>query len=124
MTALVEILDRKIASELSEHAIAIFAATRKDLLFLVFSPFQDESSMTAAEYIDFLDMALSQYGMHLSDMVAIVADNMETNKAISRRVNRPFIGCAAHRFNLAVHERIAPHMQLIKKRLLPDVATF
>ncbi|KAG3249528.1 hypothetical protein PI124_g5828 [Phytophthora idaei] len=33
------------------------------LRFLAFSPFQDESSMTAAEHIDFLDMVLSQYGL-------------------------------------------------------------
>ncbi|OWZ23822.1 hypothetical protein PHMEG_0001232 [Phytophthora megakarya] len=117
MSSLVEVVDLKISNELSgekftlvfdgftdsaEHAIAIFAATRKGVRFLAFSPFQDESSMTAAEHIDFLDMVLSQYGMHLSDMVVIVADNMETNKAISRRVEVPFIGCAAHRFNLAL----------------------
>ncbi|ETN06561.1 hypothetical protein PPTG_12653 [Phytophthora nicotianae INRA-310] len=34
-------------------------------------------------------------------MVAVVADNMETNKAIARRVHVPLVGCAAHRFNLA-----------------------
>ncbi|KAG3189359.1 hypothetical protein PC128_g11803 [Phytophthora cactorum] len=44
------------------YAIAYFAATKQGLRFLAFSPFQDESSMTAAEHIDFLDMVLSQYG--------------------------------------------------------------
>eukprot|EP00644_Phytophthora_capsici_P017863 jgi/Phyca11/62524/gw1.62.242.1 len=118
MTALVEVIDLKISSEISdsaEHALAIFAATSKGIRFLAFSPFQDESSMTAAEHIDFIDMVLSQYGLHISDMIAIVADNMETNKAIARRVDVPFVGCAAHRFNLAVRQRIEPHMKLIKK---------
>ncbi|ETO71458.1 hypothetical protein F444_12215 [Phytophthora nicotianae P1976] len=42
-----------------------------------------------------------------------VADNMETNKAIARRVDVPLVGCAAHRFNLAVRERLQLHMKLI-----------
>ncbi|KAG3236105.1 hypothetical protein PI124_g18885 [Phytophthora idaei] len=45
------------------YAIAFFAATKQDLRLLAFSPFQDESAMTAAEHIDFLDMVLSQYGL-------------------------------------------------------------
>ncbi|KAG3110001.1 hypothetical protein PI124_g10853 [Phytophthora idaei] len=99
----------------AEHAIANFAATKKGMRFLALSPFQDKSSMTAVDYIDFLDMALSQYGLHLADMVAIVADNMETNKAIARRVEMPFIGCAAHRFNLAVRAAWNPTSISLKK---------
>ncbi|ETO71446.1 hypothetical protein F444_12229, partial [Phytophthora nicotianae P1976] len=45
----------------------------------------------------------------------IVADNMETNKAIARRVDVPLVGCATHRFNLVVRERLEPHMKIIKK---------
>ncbi|KAG2783588.1 hypothetical protein Pcac1_g6989 [Phytophthora cactorum] len=43
------------------YAIAYFAATKQGLRFLAFSPFQDESSMTAAEHIDFLDMSTVGY---------------------------------------------------------------
>ncbi|OWY99709.1 LOW QUALITY PROTEIN: hypothetical protein PHMEG_00029250 [Phytophthora megakarya] len=83
MVGLIEVADLKHFSELSgekfalvfdgftdstEHALANFATTRKG----------DESSMTSAEHIAVLEMVLSQYGMHLSDMTAIVADNMET----------------------------------------------
>ncbi|ETI42832.1 hypothetical protein L914_11657, partial [Phytophthora nicotianae] len=48
-------------------------------------------------------------------MVAVVADNMETNKAIARRIDVPLVGCATHRFNLVVRERLEPHMKIIKK---------
>ncbi|KAG3001185.1 hypothetical protein PC120_g20425 [Phytophthora cactorum] len=76
MVALVGVVDTNSAEKLAgekfalvfdgltdsaEHAIAFFAATKQGLRFLAFSPFQDESSMTAAEHIDFLDMVLSQY---------------------------------------------------------------
>ncbi|KAE8996187.1 hypothetical protein PR003_g22479 [Phytophthora rubi] len=130
MIALVDVVDFKIVQDLAgktfalvfdgftdsaEHAIVIFAATEDGLLFLAFPPFTNEASMTAAEHIDFLDMVHAQYGLHVADMVAVVPDNMETNKAISRRVGVPRVGCAAHRFNLAVRERLKPHMSLIKK---------
>ncbi|KAG2758943.1 hypothetical protein Pcac1_g28977 [Phytophthora cactorum] len=71
MVALVGVVDTNSAEKLAgekfalvfdgltdsaEHAIAFFAATKQGLRFLAFLPFQDESSMTAAEHIDFLDM--------------------------------------------------------------------
>ncbi|KAI9985690.1 hypothetical protein PInf_025582 [Phytophthora infestans] len=42
-----------------------------------------EAAMTAAEHIEFLDMILDHYSLDIANMVAIVADNMETIKAIS-----------------------------------------
>ncbi|KAE9317815.1 hypothetical protein PR003_g18384 [Phytophthora rubi] len=130
MMSLVGVVDIKAAEELggekfvlvfdgftdaAEHAIVIFAATKKGIRFLTFSPFQDEASQTASEHIAFLDLALDQYGLDVANMIAIVADNMETNKAITRRIKVAMIGCAAHRFNLAVRQWIEPHMPLIKK---------
>ncbi|ETI51039.1 hypothetical protein F442_05587 [Phytophthora nicotianae P10297] len=130
MISLVGVVDVKIMHELSgekfalvfdgftdaaEHAIAIFAATKNGIRLLAFSPFLDEASMTAAEHVEFLDMVLDHYKLDIANMVAIVADNMETNKAISRRISVLLIGCAAHRFNLAVRKWLEPQMHLIKK---------
>ncbi|EGZ08092.1 hypothetical protein PHYSODRAFT_435116, partial [Phytophthora sojae] len=130
MVSLVGVVDVKVCDELAvekfvlvfdgftdaaEHAIAIFAATKKGIRFLAFSPFQDEASQTASEHIAFLDLVLDHYGLDVANMIAIVADNMETNKAIARRIKVPMIGCATHRFNLAVRQWIEPHMPLIKK---------
>ncbi|GMF34362.1 unnamed protein product [Phytophthora fragariaefolia] len=106
MTSLVGVVDGKICVELAgekfvlvfdgftdsaEHTIAIFAATKKGVRFLTFSPFHNEASMTAAEHIDFLDLMLAQYGLHIVNMLAIVADNMPTNKTIARRVDVPLV---------------------------------
>ncbi|ETL39774.1 hypothetical protein L916_08927 [Phytophthora nicotianae] len=71
--------------------------------------------MTAAEYMGFLDMVLDHYKLDIANMVVIVADNMETNKAISRRISVPLNGCAAHRFNLAARKWLEPLMHFIKK---------
>ncbi|ETP51426.1 hypothetical protein F442_03441 [Phytophthora nicotianae P10297] len=98
-----------------EHSLAVFAATQKGIRFLTLSSFGDEKSMTADEHIRFLDMVLNQYKLEANNLIAIVCDNMETNKAISRRIDAPMIGCAAHRFNLAVKEYVQDHRALIKK---------
>ncbi|KAG6953312.1 hypothetical protein JG687_00012473 [Phytophthora cactorum] len=50
MVALVGVVDTNSAEKLAGEKFAL------GLRFLAFSPFQDESSMTAAEHIDFLDM--------------------------------------------------------------------
>ncbi|KAF4131703.1 hypothetical protein GN958_ATG19106 [Phytophthora infestans] len=114
MISLVGVVDVKIMDELSgalvfdgftaaaEHAIAIFASTKNGIRFLAFSPFLDEVSMTAAEHIEFLDRGLDHYNLDIDYMVAIVAVNMETNRAISRRISVQLIGCAAHHFNLSI----------------------
>ncbi|ETL92895.1 hypothetical protein L917_08859 [Phytophthora nicotianae] len=106
-------------TDAAEHAIAIFAATKNGIRFLAFSRFLDEVLMTAAEYMGFLDMVLDHYKLDIANMVVIVADNMETNKAISRRISVPLNGCAAHRFNLAARKWLEPLMHFIKKVTIP-----
>ncbi|KAL4173920.1 hypothetical protein KRP22_005865 [Phytophthora ramorum] len=98
-----------------EHSLAVFAVTRKSARLLALSSFLDEKSMTADEHIRFLDLILDQYGLDLSNLVAIVCDNMETNKAILRRIMVPMICCAVHRFNLAVKDHVKGHSEVIDK---------
>ncbi|KAF4134742.1 hypothetical protein GN958_ATG14292 [Phytophthora infestans] len=89
-------------TDTADHAIAVFAASKNDIRLLAFFPFLDEASMAAAVHIEFLDMVLDRYNLAIHSMVAIVADNMEIKKAISRRISIPLMGYAAHRFHLAV----------------------
>lgn len=93
----------------------MFAVTAKGKRFLALSSFVDEGSMAASEHIRFLDLILDQYGLAVADMIAIVCDNMETNRAISRCIGVPMIGCAAHRFNLAVRSHVQGHRDAIDK---------
>ncbi|KAG2773129.1 hypothetical protein PC129_g24574 [Phytophthora cactorum] len=43
----------------------------------------------------------------------IVADNCATNQAIATRLGAPLIGCASHRFNLAVCRYLEDYKPLI-----------
>ncbi|KAH9159896.1 hypothetical protein LEN26_002116 [Aphanomyces euteiches] len=107
MTCLVDIMENDIRAEVAgkkfvlifdgftdaaEHLLCVFIATNASTRFLSFSSFEDESSMTAAEHINFLDLIMEQYGLKLDNLVAIVADNMATNKAISKRIKGHLLG--------------------------------
>ncbi|ETP27987.1 hypothetical protein F442_22724 [Phytophthora nicotianae P10297] len=86
-----------------EHSPAVFAITKKGARFLALSTFMNEQNM------------VTQSGLLDTNFVAIVCDNMKTNKVISRRIIAPMIGCAAHRFNLVVREYVAEHSDVIDK---------
>ncbi|KAG6966767.1 hypothetical protein JG688_00006629 [Phytophthora aleatoria] len=96
-----------------DHSLGVFVVTRKGWHFLAFSYFIDESSTTANEHIRFLDIMTST--IWTPRTLGVVCDNMETNKAISRRVDAPMIGCAAHRLNLAVKDYVKNHTATIVK---------
>ena len=55
------------------------------------------------------------YGKEWSNVVALIADNCELNKAISDQTNKPLIGCASHRFALAVNKFISGEMETVTK---------
>ncbi|ETP52382.1 hypothetical protein F442_02595 [Phytophthora nicotianae P10297] len=48
------------------------------------------------------------------DMVGfMVGDNCSTNQSIATKMGVPLVGCACHRFNLAVGNYLAPHEALL-----------
>eukprot|EP00644_Phytophthora_capsici_P010759 jgi/Phyca11/104645/e_gw1.9.920.1 len=48
------------------------------------------------------------------DMVGfLVGDNCSTNQSIATKMGVPLVGCASHRFNLAVGKYLAPHEALL-----------
>jgi hypothetical protein len=59
------------------------------VIFMRFSPFEVETEL---------------YGKDASDISALLADNINLNRAISRLLQVPRVGCASHRFSLAIHE--------------------
>ncbi|EGZ25718.1 hypothetical protein PHYSODRAFT_326704 [Phytophthora sojae] len=114
MVSLVGVVDVKVCDKLTgEKFVLVFggftdAAEHEIAIF-------DETSQTLSEHIAFPDLVLDHYGLHVANMIAIVADNMETKKAIAHRINVSMIVCAAHRFNLAVRQWIEPNMPIIKE---------
>uniref|UniRef100_H3GUY7 Uncharacterized protein n=1 Tax=Phytophthora ramorum TaxID=164328 RepID=H3GUY7_PHYRM len=49
-----------------------------------------------------------------NDMVGfLVGDNCNTNQCIANKMGIPLVGCASHRFNLAVNKFLAPYESLL-----------
>ena len=95
----------------------LFTATQNvEVPLLAFSPLIDETSQSAAQQYVFLEMTLSQYGKSMEDnVVALIADNCETNKALADICNVPLVGCHSHRLALAVKEYLTNKDELIQK---------
>lgn len=91
-------------TEGAEHCLGMFAAYDGGMRFLTFSQFEDNSSMTADEHIEFPDTLLDDFGLDAVNLMCIVSDNMSTNRAISKKTNIPMVGCASHLFSLAVRD--------------------
>ncbi|ETO99772.1 hypothetical protein F441_22803 [Phytophthora nicotianae CJ01A1] len=60
-----------------------------------------------------IEDVLGVYKKNREMMRFVVGDNCPTNKAIATRLKVPLIGCASHRFNLAVCEYLTEYEDLI-----------
>lgn len=63
--------------------------------------------MRAADHIEHLSKVLLSYGKRCADIVCLVGDNCSVNQSMARLLNVPLLGCASHKFNLAVRRWIA-----------------
>ncbi|KAG7363779.1 hypothetical protein IV203_027140 [Nitzschia inconspicua] len=92
----------------STHYIAIFAGYEHPRLheynevLLSIQPTFNEEDLGADAHIELFESTLELYNLDKEKVVCIIGDNCNTNKAISRRWGIPLVGCASHRFNLAV----------------------
>jgi len=72
-------------------------------VLLAIQPTLDESDMGAEAHIALFESTLALHGLTVEEhVVCIVCDNCSANKAISTKWKIPMVGCASHRFNLAV----------------------
>jgi len=96
-------------TECRTHFVAVFATYMTESVvtekLLGISPLADEENLGAAEHVTYLNDILKVYGQNFSNVVAIIGDNCAVNKKISRLISVPLIGCASHKFNLAVKLR-------------------
>ena len=65
-------------------------------------PTLEESDLSANAQIDLFDSTLDLYGLSKESLVCMIGDNSSVNCAISRKWKIPLVGCALHRFNLAM----------------------
>lgn len=82
---------------------------------LSFSPLEDETTHSADQHLESLKYVLSLFGKSFKNVIAIIADNCATNRSLSRLAGTHFIGCASHRYNLAVKDVVSANMHLIEK---------
>jgi hypothetical protein len=91
------------------HYLAVFA-TFPDVksesgymkVLLAFSPMEEEESLNANAHVKFLEYVLQLYGKSWNNVAALIGDNCTTNLSFAGKANTYFIGCASHRFNLAM----------------------
>eukprot|EP00171_Calliarthron_tuberculosum_P003101 IDg3101t1 len=105
----------------STHYLAVFATfplcdgegfgTR----LLTISPMGDETSLATNEHFEFLSYILGVYGKSWSNVSCLVGDNVNCNKSLANKAKIPFIGCASHRFNLAMRVVLNDDEELISK---------
>ena len=89
------------------HYVAIFATYMKDGMhkesLLAVAPLFNEEQLGAEQHIEFMYATLHLYRKAMDNVVVLIGDNCSTNKKISNNTGIPLIGCASHRFNLAVN---------------------
>jgi len=70
---------------------------------LAMQPTLDEDgAMDAAAHEELLDSTIAMYKLTKANILCIIGDNCNTNKCLARQWGIPLVGCASHRFNLAV----------------------
>lgn len=92
-------------SRVSTHFIGVLAVgpeVRHGSILLGFSPFNNETDLSAEEHKRYLVTLLESYGRNLSSVSFLIGDNCSTNRKVSRILGIPMLGCNSHRLNLAV----------------------
>ncbi|KAG6963906.1 hypothetical protein JG687_00006281 [Phytophthora cactorum] len=128
---LFEVVESRVASELPESATGntgtagISAASEyyEDLecssrrfLLLAFSPVETEKDLSAQSEYDLIADTLSRYNKPWNAVKFMVGDNCSVDQYIGRKEGAiPQIGCASHRFNLAVKDYLKKKDELITK---------
>ncbi|RLN48889.1 hypothetical protein BBJ28_00014648 [Nothophytophthora sp. Chile5] len=89
-------------------AVCNVAGKRRERL-LSLSPL-DEGSQDAEVHIEMFKCMLALYNKDISTMAFLVGDNCSTNQRIASFLELPLVGCASHRYNLAVN-RVLVHYE-------------
>lgn len=74
-------------------------------VLLSFAPIGGDSSKQDADaHVEHTTYVLAKYNRTWNNVVCLIGDNCPVNKSFANKVNRPLIGCASHRLNLAVQK--------------------
>jgi hypothetical protein len=99
------------------HFCGIFATYsvegHRRLPLLAMAPLLDDDRLDATAHCDFIRATLEVFSKDLSGLAFISADNCATNGAIARLLGVPLVGCYSHKFNLAMQQFLADHVELL-----------
>ena len=108
-------------THVSTHYLSIFATwgsneeTGYEVALLGLSPLENEETLSAVEHENYITYVLNLFGKSAENVACVIADNNNTNKAVADAMGASFIGCASHRFNLAVQDIIEIHATVVDK---------
>ncbi|ETM39531.1 hypothetical protein L914_14326, partial [Phytophthora nicotianae] len=97
------------------HFVAVIGVTEIDKYLLCFSTLTDKSDMGSDAIIELLDDVLDTYEIHASQLCFYVCDHASVHVAIANKTLVPMIGCASHRFNLAVQALMREDNDILDK---------
>ncbi len=103
------------------HYVAIYAPFSSDnksgckLVLLAFSLFENETSQGASDHREFITLVLELYVKPVDNLVALVGDNCYTKRTLASSKVVGFVGCASHRYNLAMKDLLHPLQKMLDK---------
>jgi hypothetical protein len=68
--------------------------------------------MRAMDHLDHVEKVLESYGKTFENILCLVGDKCSVNQSMARILGVPLIGCASHKFNLAVCQWISQQSEL------------
>ncbi len=99
----------------SYFRIIFMVAGKIQKVLIAFTPLLEEDDMSSEAHLELIEFVLGLFGKLLSNVICFVGDNCNVNKHLADLAGIPLIGCAAHRFNLAVKEFLEEHDILLTK---------
>jgi hypothetical protein len=74
-----------------------------------------EMKFDSLTFINLFKEQLSFYEKTLENISVLIGDNCSVNRKISQLMQKPFVGCASHRLNLAANLFLKPYQKLLDK---------
>ena len=114
-------VDGWTASGSGTHYLAIFAVyprsgkTIPGTIRLAFSPLLDDTDFSPACQRDSIEYTLGVFKKTTAYLVFLTADKCSSKIKLAKYLGVPIVGCASHRFNLAVNKYLEPYSDQLSK---------
>ncbi len=69
-----------------------------------FSSLENETTQSANAHLEYIGYVLELFNKSIENVVCLIGDNCSVNRSLAKRIGIGFIGCASHRWNLAMKD--------------------